>query len=105
MDGFFTALTSTGNIAWQIETGPGSLLSSTIHKLEVYLLCFDFYNMINTHLQLTNNGQWIRIIPSLSGSLYKFDGNTIDPIPISADTLLASSFRYSDDLLIAGRSN
>lgn len=53
-------------------------------------------------LQLTNNGQWIRIIPSLSGGLYKFDGSYIDAIPITAESLLKSSFRYSDDLVIAG---
>lgn len=44
----------------------------------------------------------MRIIPSLSGSLYKFDGSNIDAIPITAETLLRSSFRYSDDLVIAG---
>ncbi|KAF5303410.1 hypothetical protein FQR65_LT08252 [Abscondita terminalis] len=85
LDGRFSALTPDGDLSWQIDTGPGSLLSSNIHKLE-----------------LTNNGQWIRIIPSLSGSLYKFNGATIDPIPISADSLLTSSFRYLDDLAIAG---
>lgn len=53
-------------------------------------------------MQLTNNGQWIRIIPSLSGSLYKFDGSYVDAIPITAESLLKSSFRYSDDLVIAG---
>lgn len=55
------------------------------------------------NLQLTNNGEWIRIIPSLTGTLYKFDGHTVDPISISAETLLRSSFRYSDDLVIAGK--
>lgn len=38
----------------------------------------------------------------MSGTLYKFDGKTIDPIQISVDSLLKSSFRYSDDLVIAG---
>lgn len=52
--------------------------------------------------QLTSNGEWIRIIPSLSGGLYKFDGSNIDAIPITAETLLKSSFRYSDDLVMAG---
>ncbi|KAB0801166.1 hypothetical protein PPYR_05520 [Photinus pyralis] len=85
LDGAFSALTSTGTLAWQIGTGPGSLLNSNIHQLE-----------------LSNNGQWIRIIPSLSGSLYKFNGITVDPLPISADSLLTSSFRYLDDLAVAG---
>lgn len=85
LDGKLSALNSSGQLKWEIETGPGPLLISNIHKLE-----------------LTNNGEWIRIIPSLAGTLYKFDGNTIDPISISAEALLRSSFRYSDDLVIAG---
>ncbi|XP_050314345.1 eukaryotic translation initiation factor 2-alpha kinase [Anthonomus grandis grandis] len=85
LDGKLSALNSTGHLLWEVETGPGPLLVSNIHQLE-----------------LTNNGEWIRIIPSLTGTLYKFDGNTIDPISISAETLLRSSFKYSDDLVIAG---
>nr|CAH7751849.1 unnamed protein product [Callosobruchus chinensis] len=85
LDGRLSALNSTGNIVWEVETGPGPLLHSNIHNLE-----------------LTNNGEWIRIIPSLSGTLYKFDGNTVDPILISTENLLKSSFRFSDDLVIAG---
>lgn len=85
LDGKFSALKTSGTLSWQIDTGPGSLLNSNIHQLE-----------------LSNNGQWIRIIPSLSGSLYKFNGITVDPIPISADSLLTSSFRYLDDLAVAG---
>lgn len=54
-------------------------------------------------LQLTNNGQWVRIIPSLNGMLYKFDGNTVDPISVTAESLLKSSFKYSEDLVIAGK--
>lgn len=44
----------------------------------------------------------MRIIPSLSGSLYRFDGVSIDPVTITAGTLLRSSLKYSDDLVIAG---
>lgn len=63
------------------------MLSSSIHNLE-----------------LTNNGQWVRMIPSLSGSLYKFDGETVEPIPVNADHLLSSSFKFSDDLVISGNT-
>lgn len=56
--------------------------------------------MIN--LQLNNNGQWVRLIPSLNGGLYKFDGETLDRIPISTDELLRSSHRYSNDLVFSG---
>ncbi|XP_075221810.1 pancreatic eIF-2alpha kinase isoform X2 [Lycorma delicatula] len=70
---------------WSVPTGPGPMLSSNIHNRE-----------------LTNNGQWVRMIPSLSGGLYKFNGEFIEAIPINAEHLLKSSFRYSDDLVISG---
>ncbi|KAG8263576.1 Eukaryotic translation initiation factor 2-alpha kinase 3 [Homalodisca vitripennis] len=62
------------------------MLSSSIHRLE-----------------LTNNGQWVRMIPSLSGGLYKFNGEHIEAIPVTADKLLRSSFRYSEDLVISDK--
>ncbi|CAH1153719.1 unnamed protein product [Phaedon cochleariae] len=85
LDGKVSVLNSTGSLVWVTDTGPGPLLMSNIHKLE-----------------LTNIGEWVRIIPSLSGTLYKFDGVTVDPIPITVEKLLKASFRYSDDLVIAG---
>ncbi|XP_057656757.1 eukaryotic translation initiation factor 2-alpha kinase [Diorhabda carinulata] len=85
LDGKISALNSNGSLLWELDTGPGPLLLSNIHNLE-----------------LNNNGEWIRMIPSLTGTLYKFDGTTLDPIPITAEELLKSSFKYSDDLVIAG---
>lgn len=38
----------------------------------------------------------------MKGTLYRFDGRSIDPILISAESLLKSSFKYSDELVIAG---
>lgn len=78
-------LTQNGSLQWEVETGPGALLSSSIHRLE-----------------LTNNGNMVRLIPSLSGGLYKFDGDSLEVIPITADELLKSSFKFSDDLVISG---
>ncbi|XP_030374103.1 eukaryotic translation initiation factor 2-alpha kinase [Scaptodrosophila lebanonensis] len=87
LDGHLTALdiARSGKVRWSIPTGPGALISSSIHRLE-----------------LTNNGQFVRMIPSLSGGIYKFDGESIDPIPITADHLLSSSSKFSDDLVISG---
>ena len=51
---------------------------------------------------MRSHGQWVRLIPSLGGRLYKFDGESIDPLAVSADSLLQSSFQMSDDLLITG---
>lgn len=87
LDGRLTALdiSKGGKMRWSIATGPGPLISSSIHRLE-----------------LTNNGQFVRMIPSLSGGIYKFDGESIDPIPITTDNLLSSSAKFSDDLVISG---
>lgn len=87
LDGRLSALdiTKGGKIRWSIPTGPGPLISSSIHRLE-----------------LTNNGQFVRMIPSLSGGIYKFNGESIDPIPITTDNLLSSSAKFSDDLVISG---
>ncbi|XP_075147017.1 pancreatic eIF-2alpha kinase [Haematobia irritans] len=87
LDGRLSALdiTKGGKMRWSIPTGPGPLISSSIHRLE-----------------LTNNGQFVRMIPSLSGGIYKFDGHSIDPIPITTDNLLSSSAKFSDDLVISG---
>ncbi|KAH8278465.1 hypothetical protein KR018_003841 [Drosophila ironensis] len=87
LDGRLSALdiAKSGKLRWSVPTGPGPLISSSIHRLE-----------------LTNNGQFVRMIPSLSGGIYKFDGDSIDPIPITADHLLSSSAKFSDDLVISG---
>ncbi|XP_059619538.1 eukaryotic translation initiation factor 2-alpha kinase-like [Phlebotomus argentipes] len=85
LDGRLSALDVDGSVRWSVPTGPGSLLSSSIHSLE-----------------LTNNGRMVRMIPSLSGSLYQFDGQTIEAIPITADQLLTASFKFSNDVVISG---
>lgn len=87
LDGRVTALNpdAGGSVVWSIHPGSEPMLSSSIHKLE-----------------LTNYGQFVRMIPSLSGGLYKFNGENIEAIPVTADHLLQASFRYSDDLVISG---
>lgn len=87
LDGHLSALNlaNNGRLEWDIETGPGELLSSSIQNLE-----------------LTNNGQVVRIIPALSGSLYQLTGRTVEAIPITAENLLSLSYKFSDDLVISG---
>jgi len=54
-------------------------------------------------LQLTDNGQFVRMIPSLSGGIYKFNGSSIEPIPVTAEQLLTSTpFTFSSNLAISG---
>lgn len=47
----------------------------------------------------------VRMIPSLYGGLYKFDGDDLEQIPVTADHLLSSSYKFSDDLVISGKIN
>lgn len=88
LDGKISALDilDDGQKKWTVNTTPGPMISSSIQDLE-----------------LTNNGQMVRMIPSLSGSIYKFDGESVEPIPISTDNLLSSSYKYSDELVISGK--
>ncbi|XP_022815705.1 eukaryotic translation initiation factor 2-alpha kinase isoform X2 [Spodoptera litura] len=84
LDGRLTAFSTQNGIkAWDLETQP--LLSSNLH-----------------HVELTSGGKWVRLVPSLSGSLYSVSGDNIEPLPFDAEQLLSSSFKYSDDLVIAG---
>lgn len=87
LDGRISALDPKehGNVVWSHETGPGPLLSSSLSRLE-----------------MRNRGQRVRLIPSLDGSLYKFNGETVEPLPLTADFLLKSSFKLGDDLVITG---
>lgn len=86
LDGRLTTLDlAKGSLEWSVPTEPGDLLSSSIHRLE-----------------LTNNGKYVRMIPSLSGGIYKFDGDSIEAIPVTAEDLLKSSFKFSDDMVISG---
>lgn len=43
------------------------------------------------------------MIPSLNGGLYKFNGESVELIPVTFDHLLQSSFKYSNDLVISGK--
>lgn len=85
LDGKLSALDSSGDLKWEFISTSGALLKSSIHDFEI-----------------SNNGERVRIIPSLTGSLYKFNGRTIDALPISADHLLRSSALYTSGLVIAG---
>lgn len=85
LDGGVHALdiANNGESVWNIPTG--DLLSSSIHRLE-----------------MTSAGKYVRMIPSLNGGIYKFDGDSIEAIPVKAEDLLKSSFKFSDDIVISG---
>ncbi|XP_039760075.1 eukaryotic translation initiation factor 2-alpha kinase-like isoform X3 [Pararge aegeria] len=84
LDGRVTAFSTEDGIkVWALETQP--LLSSNLH-----------------HVELTSSGKWVRLVPSLRGSLYSLSGDSIEPLPFDAEQLLSASFKYSEDLVIAG---
>ncbi|XP_072750618.1 eukaryotic translation initiation factor 2-alpha kinase [Anoplolepis gracilipes] len=90
LDGKITALDvgNYGQKQWTLDFNDGPILSSSIHNIN-----------------LRDNGQAVRFIPSLNGGLYKFDGETLESVPISTDEFLYSSFRYSDNLEFSGGKN
>ncbi|XP_011135236.1 eukaryotic translation initiation factor 2-alpha kinase isoform X2 [Harpegnathos saltator] len=87
LDGKVSALdaANNGQEQWTLDFNNGPMLSSNIHSRE-----------------LNDNGQWVRLIPSLNGGMYKFDGENLELLPITTDKLLHSSFRYSNDLVFSG---
>lgn len=52
--------------------------------------------------QITYNEQAIRLIPSLNGGLYKFDGESVEPFPITAESLLSTTVKLTDQSIITG---
>lgn len=44
----------------------------------------------------------MRLIPSLDGALYQFDGEKVEAIPVSAESLLSSTYKLGDDSMIVG---
>jgi translation initiation factor 2-alpha kinase 3 len=51
---------------------------------------------------MTSNAKWVKLIPSLAGGLYKFDGASVEAVPLDAETLLRSSFKFADNTVITG---
>ena len=54
-------------------------------------------------LEVTSHGEWVRLIPSLDGGIYRFDGEDVEALPVTVDTLLHSSFKFNDDTIFSGR--
>jgi translation initiation factor 2-alpha kinase 3 len=47
-------------------------------------------------MDLDSRGQFIKLIPSLNGRLYKFNGEAVEPIPMNVDSLLGTVARYHE---------
>ena len=53
LDGKFSALDSSGALSWVIDTGPGSLLESNIHNIEVCFIIW--HNLLLKRFALNNS--------------------------------------------------
>lgn len=43
-----------------------------------------------------------RLIPSLDGGLYQYDGESIEAIPMTAESLLSATNKVSDRMMMIG---
>ncbi|XP_060083562.1 eukaryotic translation initiation factor 2-alpha kinase 3-like [Ylistrum balloti] len=78
-------INNKGKLEWRISADSSPLLSSSISKLEI-----------------SRNGMPTRLIPSLDGGLYQYDGESIEAIPMTVETLLSSSNKLSDKMMMVG---
>ncbi|RXG72527.1 Eukaryotic translation initiation factor 2-alpha kinase [Armadillidium vulgare] len=88
IDGYISGISYlTGKVIWSHRTSSEDepLLSSSMSKLEV-----------------RSRGEWVRLIPSMNGGIYRFDGENVETLPVTADTFLHSSFKFNDDTIFAG---
>ncbi|XP_053392542.1 methionine--tRNA ligase-like [Mercenaria mercenaria] len=87
LDGKLSALDvkEEGKLLWSVAADSRPLLSSSISKLEIM-----------------HEGVPTRYIPSLNGGLYRYDGESIEAVPLSVDTLLSSTFKLADNTMMIG---
>ena len=52
--------------------------------------------------QVTRNGIFTYLIPSLDGVLFELDGEAVKQIPVTVDSLLSSSMYIADKFFIVG---
>ena len=87
LDGYITALdlNRNGEMVWSLATMPGPMLSSTLSDLE--------------H---DERGHLVRLIPSLSGKIYKLKDEMVEPIAMDASSLLFSSLKMQENVALTG---
>jgi outer membrane protein assembly factor BamB len=90
LDGSLHALEiQTGRVVWSLEASELSeapLLSSSLHNIQI---------------EDSEDGH-VRIIPSLSGDLFKWTGQKLEQYPTSADVLLSTSTKLTEDTVAVG---
>ncbi|KAL9983076.1 hypothetical protein ACROYT_G005205 [Oculina patagonica] len=84
LDGQLSALDTqeNGKLLWSLPAFHGPLLSSSLSSVQM--------------------AKHVGLIPSLDGGLYQVNGDKVEPIPFSADTLLGSFFKLPDGSILVG---
>ncbi|XP_066277574.1 eukaryotic translation initiation factor 2-alpha kinase 3-like [Branchiostoma lanceolatum] len=88
LDGKISALDmyNGGQLKWTLDTEDAEpLLSASISRLE-----------------LMRNGRPMQLIPSLDGGLFQWDGESLEAVPFTADTLVSSTYKMDDDSMLVG---
>lgn len=76
-----------GQLRWSKQIQSQPLLSSNID------------NVITIH---NNKGEIVKLLPSLDGNLYVYQGQTIKKTQFSAEKLLKSSLKFNENLVLVG---
>lgn len=76
---------NAGQQQWSMDAGIGPLLSSSISQFEV-----------------TGPEGVYKVIPSLNGGLFRWDGENLEAVPFTAETLLGASFKLNEETMVVG---
>lgn len=84
LDGKLSALDTreNGQLLWTLPAFHGPLLSSSLSSVQM--------------------AKHVGLIPSLDGGLYQVNGDKVEPIPFTADTLLGSFYKLPDGSILVG---
>ncbi|XP_068708899.1 eukaryotic translation initiation factor 2-alpha kinase 3-like [Montipora foliosa] len=84
LDGKVSALDTkdNGKLLWTLPPFHGPLLSSSLSSIEM--------------------AKHVGLIPSLDGGLYQVEGDKVEPIPFTADSLLGSFYKLPDGSILVG---
>lgn len=84
LDGRLSALDTqeNGKLLWSLPAFHGPLLSSSLSSIQM--------------------AKHVGLIPSLDGGLYQVNGDKVEPIPFTADTLLGSFYKLPDGSILVG---
>lgn len=84
LDGKVSALDTkdNGKLLWTLPPFHGPLLSSSLSSIQM--------------------AKHVGLIPSLDGGLYQFNGDKVEPIPFTAESLLGSFYKLPDGSILVG---